>query len=181
MGKVNIKGIPELEKNIEKTFDKVVRSQQMKNEIGQFTVGRIQAEARRARPLNKQRAFPNLKDSTVNIRESRANFNTTHPTFKPSRSNLTFTGQLIDAIVYGLLDKGRIQIEVADTFRDPVITASGDLEGGNTNKEVDADLRRRGFVLFSKAGIDSEPRILRRINNIAKKFVRRAIKVNFGS
>ena len=210
MAKVSLKGIPELEKSIEDTFKKVTEGKQMRDEVGTFLRDRLKSEARRARPLNDSRAFPPLKQTSIIIRESLARTNETHITYKSTRSNLTFSGQLIDAIRY-FLTSTKIIIEVENTARAPYRTRDrlstkelGGLRGsiGNlkatsefikrtrttgqdspppTNKELDQDLRRRGFVLYTAQGIESDDRVLRRINNIVKKFVRRAIKINFGS
>ncbi len=179
MAKVKLKGLPEIEKKIERTFDKVSSSKQMRNEIGEFVVGRIQGEARRGRPLNEQRKFPPLKESTKAIREALASKNPTHPTFSVNRSNLTFSGQLIDNIVFELGRKV-ITIFVDNTLRFPIV-GSDDGQNRKTNREVDRDLRKRGFFLYTAKGIDSNERVGKRINNIVKKFVRRAIKINFGS
>lgn len=177
MAKVNITGIPEIEKKIEETFGKVTENKQMRKEIGEFVVGRIQGEARRGKPLNDSGTFPPLKESTKIIRQSLATKNPTHPTFSVNRSNATFSGQLIDSIVFEL-GKTVIQIFVDNTRRIPIVGAK-DADNNKTNKEVDKDLRRRGFFLYTAKGIDSNARIGKRINNIVKKFVRRAIKVNF--
>lgn len=180
----------------------------MREEIGEFLITRIKGEARRGKPLNGLRWFPPLAPSTKMIREALSGVNETHPAFKYDRSNLTFSGQLIDAVVFELTDD-HIKIFVDRTRRRPLRGVSfgrGDFKaigeavrsaGGNqfattaivknvrdqknnkTNTEIDKDLRKRGFILFNKAGIESEPRVMLRINNIVKKFVRRAIKVNF--
>ena len=177
MAKVSVKGIPAIEKKIEKTFEKVARNNAMRKDIGDFVTGRIQLQARRGKPLNDTGAFPPLKDSTKAIRESLASKNPTHPTFNVNRSNLTFSGQLIDSIVYEL-GKTVITIFVENTRRFPII--GQDKESNNKrNKEVDRELRKRGFFLYTAKGIDSEPKVIKRINNIVKKFVRRAIKANF--
>ena len=179
MAKVSIKGIPAVEKEIKKVFGKVTQGRQMRKDIGDFVVTRIQAEARRGKPLNENRSFPPLKDSTKAIRESLSSKNPTHPTFSVNRSNATFSGQLIDSIVFKL-GKTVISIFVENTRRSPIVGAT-DKSNNKTNRQVDKDLRERGFEIYTAKGIDSEPRIKKRINNIVKKFVRRAIKVSFGS
>lgn len=179
MAKVNLRGIPEIEKRINQTFKKVTENKAMKKEIGEFLVGRIQGEARRGKPLNEKRSFPPLKDSTKAIREALASKNPTHPTFSVNRSNLTFSGQLIDNIVFEV-SKRIITIFVDNTRRFPIVGADEE-SNRKTNREVDKELRKRGFELYTAKGIDSEPKILKRINNIVKKVVRRAIKVNFDS
>lgn len=182
MAKVKISGVQAVEANIKATFDKVIKSKAMKNEIGEFMVQRIQAEARRTKPLNEDRSFPQLTENTVNRRKRLATVNNTQATFKPSRSNLTFTGQLIDAIFYRINSSNEVVIDVRSSRRDPIQGIRGSaLESPPTNKALQEELIGRGFLLYSAEGIKSEPRIMSRINNIVKKFVRRAIKVNFNS
>ena len=185
IAKVKITGIPELEKRIEETFGKVRESRQMRTEVGEFLVERIKGEARRGKPLNDDRSFPELRSVTQIIREDLAQQNATHPTFKVERSNITFTGQLVDSLRYLLLDK-KIVIEVPNTRRRKlkskgvIVESQIGIRPALTNKEVDRNLRRLGFDFYTAEGIESEERVLRRINNILKKFVRRAIKINFG-
>lgn len=209
MAKVSLKGIPELERQIEATFKKVRESQQMRMEVGEFLRDRLQAEARRGKPLNDSRSFPPLKETSIAIRDALAETNDTHPTFKPQRSNLTITGQLINAIEY-ILTSTTVRIEVLNTAREPyrqrgrlstkglnsIRQSIGNLKASSKfvaktrvsgrdltpplNSELSQELRRRGFVLYTAKGIESDDRVMNRINNIVKKFVRRAIKINFG-
>ena len=181
MAKVKLKGLGGIEKNIEKTFGKVRTSRAMRDDIGQFLVERVKAEARRAKPLNDTRSFPNLKESTKEIRKALAKTNQTHPTYKANRSNLTLTGQLIDAIIYKLKSGAVISLEIDNNLRRPYVRKNKKPEPAKTNKQIDKELRERGFELYTAKGIDSEPRILKRINGIVRKYVRRAIKVNFGT
>ena len=209
MSKVKITGIPEVEKKIRETFKKVRESEQMLRDIGEFTSERIKAQARRGKPLNDDKTFPALKKTSVAIRETLAETNSTHPTFKPSRSNLTITGQLIDAIKY-YVKKKIVFIDIEDSPRTPYRTRGrlsskglksirksiGNLKATSkfvaktkttgqdspppTNKELDADLRTRGFILYTAFGIESDESVMKRINGIVKSYVRRAIKINFG-
>ena len=183
MADVLLKGLLEIEKKIGETFGKIQAGKQMRTEIGTFVQDRLRAQVRRGKPLNDTGTFPSLKESTKIIREALAGTNTTHPTFKVNKSNLTFSGQLVDAIVFRLLGRSLIRIEVANTPRRVLKSAPGvkkDLEV-KSNREVDKDLRSRGFVMYTAQGIESEDKVFKRINNIVKKFVRRAIKTNFGS
>jgi hypothetical protein len=193
MAKVKIKGLQAVEKNILDTFDKVRKGKALRLELGTFVVKRIQAEARRAKPLNNSRTFPALKDVTRLIREALSSINNTHVTFKANRSNLTFSGQLIDAISFVIARNASIFIFVENTkrklIRDRDDTFDIDSQAHNkrkaketkTNRAVDRDLRRRGFKLYTAKGIEKEPRVSKRMNAITKKYIRRAIKANFGT
>lgn len=203
MAKVKITGINEVQKKIESTFKKVRESQSLLTEIGEFTVSRIAGDARRGKPLNKKRSFPALKKTTVAIRDALAKTNSVHPVFKPSRSNLTITGQLIDALKFVIKKNGVVLVEVDNSPRTPYRTrgrisagalkslkksskflsktkTTGQLSPPPLNSELDKDLRKRGFELYTTEGLRSDVKVLSRINRIVKTFVRRAIKVNFG-
>lgn len=181
MAQARIKGIPAIKRQVESTFKKVKSSKPMLNEIGTFTVSTVALSARRRKPLNSTKSFPALKDSTKSRRKSDAKYNKTHPAFNATRSNLTFSGQLIDALKFIVSGAGSIIVSVADTIRSPRVDKSGKpIDAGETNAAVDADLRIRGFFLFTQKGLDQDERYRLRLNNIVKKYVRRAIKVNFG-
>jgi hypothetical protein len=181
MAKVNIKGIPAIERKYRDTFKKVRSSKPMLNEVGRFTVQTLQFQARRRQPLNDTGEFPDIQESTKRRRKSDAKYNKTHPAFSANRSNLTFSGQLIDAIIY-LVQTSSVVIDVANRIRSPRVDKNGrPIDAGETNKDVDRDLRRRGFILYTKKGIEASQRYSARVNNILKTYVRRAIKANFGS
>lgn len=181
MPKVKINGVDAVIKNMETMFKKVTTSQQMLNQIGEFTTDRMKAQIRKGKPLNNTGSFPRLKDVSVKIRKQLETLNSTHKTYKAVRSNVTFTGQLVDAIAYKIVRKSIISIDVKATTRSPINTLDGKEKKIVTNKRVQKDLKDMGFVLYTAKGIESEANITKRINNIVKKYVRRAIKVNFGS
>ncbi len=176
--KVNIKP---LIKEINRTFDKVINDKQLLGELGTFTTKRIQAEIRRSKPLNDTRKFPALKDLSIKIRKHLERFNFTDIVYKANRSNLTFTGQLVEAIKFKIIKGNVVEIAVANTKRQPIAGAKGLIPDKKTNLEVSRDLKKLGFFLFTAKGLDSEPKIDKRLKRIVKKFVRRAIKLNFGS
>lgn len=183
MATVKVKGLDQLENKVKKTFKDILDAKAMRTEIGEFLVERIQLEARRGRPLNDTRSLPDLKDSTKRIRQELSKLNPTHPSYQAGRSNVTFTGQLVDALAFRLRADRVIVIRVAKTLRRILQGAISKPKSGipPNNRQVDRDLRDRGFFMFTVKGVDSEPKIRARINNIVKKYVRRAIKVNFGS
>jgi hypothetical protein len=181
LAKVKIRGIEAIQSKIEKMFGDVRTGEQMRNEVGTFVVSKIQLEARRRKPLNDDRAFPELSPKSKGIRKYLGAYNILHPAFKADRSNLTLTGQLIDAITYRL-NSTFFTIEVKNDSREPYLI-NKKLESSEpiTNKQVDANVRALGFELYTASGIKSDPKVMRRIQSILKKYVRRAIKVNFGS
>ena len=147
----------------------------MNTEIGKFLVSRIQLEARRAKPLNNSRSFPSLKSITKQHRDYLKKFNSTHGAFKSGRSNLTFTGQLIDAITFKV-KKGLVEIFVEKSSRTPYKTGPNSTAKGTPNNNKLAEiLGKIGFVFMTKKGLESDPQIRKRVNNIVRRFLRRSL------
>jgi hypothetical protein len=159
-------------------FNKVKRNKQMNTEIGTFVTKRIQAEARRGKPINAQRKFPKLKSLTVAQRSRLAKLNRTTSVFSPGRSNLSFTGQLIDALMFKV-KKDKIIVEVEDSRRRPYKTGADSIAKSTpSNKDLDKILRSIGFRMFTAQGIKREPKITKRVKSIVLRTLRRALKVS---
>jgi len=176
MPTVKFKNLKKVENSIRSLFGKFIESKQMKQEIGEFVVKRIQFEARRGKPLNDTRSLPDLSPATQSIRKYLQAYNITHPAFRPKKSQLTLTGQLIDAISHTFTQSG-LKIRVMDTLRQPYIL-NRKLEMGEveTNSSVDRDLRRRGFYMFTARGVEGDERVMKRVRAIVRKFFRRQLR-----
>jgi hypothetical protein len=119
---------------------------------------------------------PPLAPSTIRQREYLSRFNSTHGTFRPNRSNLTITGQLIDAVFgerIGTADDSlRLRWSVADTTRTPYKTGpKGIAKNTPDNKtlaEYQADKGRK-FI-----GLDNKSR--QQITNELTRVLRRKLK-----
>lgn len=173
--RVNIKNLDSVLRNTRATFKKVAQDKQMYNEIGVYVTKTVQAKVRTGKPLNNTGAFPALKDTTKKIREKLAKINETHPNFKPSKSNLTFTGQLVNAIGFKFTGRGFITLLVKDSVRRPYYGEYG--KTPPLNSELDKDLRKMGFYMFTARGIDRDKQINKRIKAIALKYLRKALRV----
>lgn len=178
MAKVNVKfNVQAAVARLEKTFEKVKLNKQMNREIGELVTKDIRFQARRGKPLNKNRKFPDLKGSSIRIREELARFNSTHPSFSPPKSNATFTGQLLDAVTFKIV-RGLVSIFVDNTKRKPIKTGRRTSEEEIfNNKEVDEYLRLLGFKIFTAQGVKNEKRLVKRINTIVKRTLRRALLI----
>lgn len=105
MAKVEIKNTRKVLKELKKLFKSVSKSKKLTNEIGDFSVKRIKQAARSGKSLesnNTREKLPKLKRFTKKLRE--ALLDTAPELFddlaKPGRSNVTLTGQLVDAVNY---------------------------------------------------------------------------------
>lgn len=163
---------------VRQTFLKVKTNKELQSKIGEVVVKRVQGEARRKRPLNNSGTFPTLRKATVANRKRLAKYNTTHPTFSERRSNLSFTGQLIDAVGYKT-GRDAVEVLVEDTSRKPYVTGKDGQRAKKTpdNNELAGFLRDKGFQLFSAKGIRESKGISKQIRNQVLLFLRRALKV----
>ena len=174
--------LPAIQKRIQDTFELVKKNKQAHTEAGFVVQERVKAEARRRKPLNDTRSFPPLSDKTIKRRNYLKKYNTTHKTYETSRSNLTITGQLIDAIVYELQqDQGlyKIILEVADNARLGYRTGPNSIERNPpSNQELAEMLAEKGFVLFDPAVIAINDNLKDRVATVFKRTLRRAIAIN---
>ena len=163
-------------KEVSQAFRSVRRSKQFQKEVGEFLVKRIQGETRRGKPYNKERSFPGLKSSTIKGRDNLSRFNKTHPSYSKARSNLTLTGQLVDSIkfkvklgLYTIFPKGR---------RRPYRTGKNSVAKGTpSNETLSGFLSKKGFDLFDDGVLSNDRKVTKRVNNIFRRFLRRALRV----
>jgi len=137
--------------------------------IGEFITTRVRARARKGQPLNNTWHFPNLKPSTIKARKALTKGGK-HPAFSPARSNLTITGQLLDAVRFDRLDDTSFLLFIAPTKRK--------LELGTppNNKQLAGYLEEKGFTIFSKKGIRLDRKIPLRIKQILLRFLRKELR-----
>jgi len=181
MAKVNFKFDSRSAANkVLKSFGKVKKSRQLNKEVAEFIIGRVAGEARRGKPLNDSRKFPKLKDSSVAIRDAlkKSGLDKTHPAFTPPFSNVTITGQLVDALTF-IFRFGALEIFVKKSPRKPYKFKVGkNKEKTPSNYDLDQELRSRGFKFFTGSGVKKSVQIRKRVNTIVKKALRRAIGVS---
>jgi hypothetical protein len=91
---------------------------------GQLAVNNIKGRTRQGKDLsaggkadsNADRSQPPLSRSWIEQRQRLAAFNQTHPAYSPKRSNLTLTGQLLDAVSFRVKNN-RAEVFVAESTR----------------------------------------------------------------
>lgn len=101
--------------------------------------------------IGKREKLPALKESTQRTRRGMARYNTTTDVYSPARSNLSFTGQLIQSVTYKI-KRGIIQVFAKGT-RKPYRTRDGRAVKGRklTNDALVGHLEDKGFYFL---GID---------------------------
>jgi hypothetical protein len=141
MAKVEVKGLKSVFNAIKSIFDDSIKKKEFLTEIKDFSVLRIQAETRKGKDLTKDGAPQKaLTDGYVRWRKKLATGDTRtqiYPDtdfFRPSKSNLTLTGQLLKSL-QGRVNALRSEIE---------IQTSENRNDGEKNKDIVKDLSRRG-------------------------------------
>jgi hypothetical protein len=136
-----IRNVNEVLAKISGILKDAAHSQKVLNDSGKFFVERIKAFTRSGKSLalggSKLR---DLADITIEFRkEYKKAGGLVHETFRPQKSQLTVTGQMLDAVKYEI-DGTKINVFVEGTKRDPNLPA-----GDKTNAELaqeNADLGR---------------------------------------
>lgn len=178
--KTNVKfDTKQLESKIMDTFNKVKRNKSMLNEIGVAVTKRIASEGKRGTPFNSTRSFPSLKPSTIKNRERLKKFNKVARVFSKARSNLSLTGQLWDSLTHFIKQNF---VEVKFTKRRTPYRVSKDKfakqsKYNKTNFDLAKTLRDIGFEAFDSEVVAKDEKIIKRINSIVKRTLRRALRV----
>jgi hypothetical protein len=159
--------------DLKNKINNLLKNDEMSTEIGIFLTERVRFEARSGKPLNDDRSFPNLQQSTIDNRKRLSKNNKTQQAFRPDFSNLTLTGQLQNAISFKKLKAGVYELFVKDNVRSPYKGGSGK---AITNAKVDEHLRKKKFILFTSKGLKSEKKIPRRIKQILLRFLRKSLR-----
>ena len=166
MAKVKIKGLNVTLNDIKKRLKNATKAKKLQNEIGEFTVDRIVQQARSGKNERTNRALPKLSKSYIAMRMGVASFRTgkngkvfaipepdeilkTVDTefFEPTRtrSNLTFTGELLRSLGFRI-KKNQVFIKFGKARR-------GD---GKTNSQVFEWLKKindgYNFIGLGKVG-----------------------------
>lgn len=159
----------------------VLNEEGLSIEVGEIVQERIRFAARRGKPLNDNGVFKPLAPLTVENRQYLSGYNFTTDVYSPNRSNLSFTGQLLDSIRYR---KTRAQGFLIELFffgdRDPYQTGPKTTEklteANRTNQALAKTLDDIGFTVFSKKGIEGNKELIRRIVNTVRSYIRKNLR-----
>lgn len=150
------------------SVSKVLDADELVTDIGNTAIKRIKGVTRTGKEIESGSSQPALSQESKDSRKQLAKRNRTHSTFSPGRSNLTFTGQLLDSLTFKKI-RGGVRIEPSGS-RKPY-------KGGSkkvlTNKQVAGLLAKmkpkRVFL-----GVDNE--MVKQIKSIIKRFLRRKLR-----
>ena len=191
MAKVNIKGLDNVTKLIDKFLKNDITKAKTLLEIGVFVRDRIKSFTRTGKSIasGSPAKLKELRESYKAMRRGEVKFRKTKDGrlivsktpdeklaevdvtfFSPGRSNLTFSGQMLEAVKHKVNVKNRtVNIEVDDSSR------SGKYET-LTNKEVAQHVAANGrpFLGLDKVGIDRVKKII--LASIRKELFKSRLK-----
>lgn len=156
-----VKGLKALNKRLERLFKKDFVDQTLLEDVAKFSRDRIVAFTRSGRSLSTEDRLKALSEGYKSWRRKLAKgkvrgkkIKPDRRWFKPNRSNLTLTGQLLRSIRYKIFSKKRN----IDVF------ATGKRREGGTNKEVAKDVAENGrpFIGMDKKGEQQITEMVRR-------------------
>lgn len=159
-------------KGVEKRLDRLredIGKDALKDEIGKKSVDYIRGVTRSGKNLASNSKHAPLADSTVRNRKYLDDFNSTASTYSPKRSNVTFSGQLLDSLTFEKVTRG-INILFPPDLRKPYRTANK-AGKANSNKKIYEYLveQGRGFL-----GIDDKLKGI--IKSTIRNFLRRSLR-----
>lgn len=178
--KMRVTNLKEVLSSFSRIFSTEIKSKELLTDIGNDSKVRIQQQTRLGKDLTKEKVpQPGLSDKYISFRRSLAkgikkkNRNGTiikpdPDFFKPNRSNLTLTGQLLKSL----------EISVNQSSGEVSIRPSGQRDDGFMNEDVARDLKAQGrtFLGLDNVGIQLiKKRILDEIRReiIKKRFSKR--------
>lgn len=170
--KINEQSLRNVEKSVRTAFDKVIANQNMLNEIGTTITTDVVEQTRtkdRSIPLKSELKL--LKESWIFRKKRLADFNQTDPEYQEGRSNLTFTGQLLNSFKHRIIGRGELELSF-----------EGDHEGyktpsGKTTKTIPNEKLAKYVADAGRPFVGIRPAMRTRVNRIVTKYIKRALIV----
>lgn len=149
--KVKITGARKARENATKFLTEFTNSKENLNFLGKLASDQIRSRVRSAGRQDKEYKQPNFSTSTPDIRERliRAGNSFNSTIVKAKRSNLSMSGQLLDAIKWTITQaRGEVTLLLNSSRRKYKGLRKAQLDGATSNIEVKEDLEKRGFRFF---------------------------------
>lgn len=130
-------GVKELEAKVTLTLKDKITKGEVLEQIGSFVKNRIYQNTKAGKSLATGNSIKSLSPNYIKTRKRFQEWNQVGDFFSPSRSNLTLTGQLLNAIAFRVNKiKSQVEVFVQDTLRKPTppIPQKSWVEGRSTKK-----------------------------------------------
>lgn len=161
MARAKVLNIEKIQSSLRIMLDKFVSSKKVLDQIGEFSRDRIYSFAKSGKSLfgDDPKKFMSLSRGYINYRKKLEQTSQMGDLFSPSRSNLTLTGQMLDALKYKI-KSGSAMVEVfveASARNDtPQLTKRPKKGPRLNNAQVAESLAKRGrkFIGMDRLGRD---------------------------
>lgn len=164
---VKIKGVSRVQQSVKDLFKKVVTSKETLNQIGEKVVFLTKGTIRTGKSPDAQggnaSSFQPITEGWINRKERLKDFNDASEFYRKGKSNLTFTGQLVDSLDYELKQSSIIIRAFGSRKLYKGVNGKALPDQAKTNNEVVSSLKELGFNVFG---------ITRQMVVVANKIVR---------
>lgn len=167
---------------LNKKLSSALNSSELTDIVGKPIVERIKFEAKRGSPLNDEGSFKDLSRLTVENRQRLEKFNKTTTVYKPDRSNLSFTGQLLDAVSYKkIIGKASAVVLIyfggsRQMYNTGPRSKAKATKYNRTNEALARTLAEIGFKVFTKSGVENKTALIKQITNKIRSYLRKKLR-----
>lgn len=170
--KLDQKSVVRAEETVRQAFKKVINNKEMLNEIGTTLVKDIQFQTKRGVSIPNESRISPLSASWIERRDSLSSVNSTSEVYGKRRSNLSFTGQLLNSVKHFILGPGKIEIKATGN-RQPYKNLNGTNQKNTPSNEELADFVAEQGRKFIGVRAEMKPRL----RKIVLGFIRRSSRV----
>jgi hypothetical protein len=171
--KFDPKSLKNVEANVVTAFKKVIANKQMLDEVGQTIVTDVVEQTRNERSIPLGKELRLLKEGWITRKARITSVNQPDPNYEEGKSNLTFTGQLLNSFTWAIESVGVIKLFFKDNHKPYNILGE--------RKKQPAPLANEDLAKYiAESGrpfVGVRPTIKRRINRIVKTYLKRALVV----
>lgn len=167
--------VEKIQSRVRVTLDKFLSSKSLLNKIGEFSRERIFSFAKSGKSLDSDETpekMPSLSPGYMRYRAKVEKIAQMGKFFSPRRSNLTFTGQMLDALTFKTKSK-KVEVFVEATARNDEPRLRKEKKKGPrlNNAQVAAELAKRGRKFIGMDSLGQE-----RIKKLVIKELRQALR-----
>jgi len=170
--KLKTESVNKLHDDVVRIFNKVLSNEQMMNEIGKAVVTDIQVKTKKGYSIPNNSSFKPLTRSWINRRKKLAEVNPVDDAYGPSKSNLTFTGDLLRSIIFKITGKGKLEFDF-EGDHEPYMN----LDGEPLGKPLENKTLARYVAAAGRPFFGLSRAVQLKTNSIVKKYMNRALKV----
>lgn len=172
--KISEQSIKNVEKSVRTTFRKVISNNKMLGEIGDIIVTDVVEQTRNNEKSipNKMKDLPLLRESWIKRRDILSNYNQTNEAYDSGRSNLTFTGQLLDSLTWAITRAGQLKVYFQGIHKPyKSVKKKKPLGKEITNEQL------AKYVSKTRPFVGVRPAIRLRVSRLVKSYMKRALLV----